>query len=148
MALFFENRNNRGRHVLGDEVFLSVQCTSTSGVPTAPDAAPVMTIYDDTGARVLQKSIPPVERYTATGLFGYMQQMNSSFATGRHWVLYTYSVSTNQRNNLDTFEVVTGGNVAGQVISLHYVEQRDSQDWIIGQCDSGTLVYNRGPKIT
>jgi len=142
--LFFQERNYRGRKVLGDEIPLGVQCTSTSGVPSAPTAAPVMTIYSDAGTKIVQKSLPPSDKYGATGLFGVNQPLNSSFATGRYWVLYTYAVSGNNRNALDSFEVVGGGSTSGQRIAMAWMDRPDGNDWLISQTNQGSIQMDRG----
>ena len=136
-----------GRRVLGDEIFLRVQCMNSSKQPAAPDAAPTVSIYNESGTRILTKSIPPLERYSTTGFFGYMQQLNSLFAVGRYAVYYSYTVSATQGDpGDDNFEVMGGGNTAGQVISMMYLDRPDS-DFILAQLDSGATSINRGPHI-
>lgn len=137
----------RGRKILGDEILLGVQCKS-AGTPTAPDAAPTMKIYTEAGAAVLSKAIPPLDRYSATGLFEYMQPLNSSFAAGRYFVRYTYVISgATKAAPIDSFEIVAGGSADGMYNALFYLDRPDGNDWVLGTTDQGTLTNNRGPHV-
>lgn len=131
----------RGRGILGDELFLGVQCSD------APDAAPEMRIYTEAGVLVTTKQLPPLDR-SATGLFGYMLPLGTGFSTGRHYARYTYAVSGDQRSELDAFEILPGGHADGQIISMAFLERPDGNDWIIAQDDMGTgpRIF-RGPRV-
>ena len=133
--------------VLGDEIFLGVQCVNASGTPTAPDAAPTMHIATAAGVKVLSKSIPPQDKFNATGWFGYMQPLNSSFSTGRHFVRYSWAISSTQFVLVDHFEILAGGSTDGQYVSLFYLDRPDGQDYVLGQTDQGTMTVNRGPHV-
>lgn len=136
-----------GRRVLGDEISLAVQCKNGSGTPSAPTAAPTYRVYTEAGTNVVNGSLPPIERYTATGLFGRMLPLNSSFSTGRHYVRYAYAISGTNYVDTECFEVVAGGNVSGQHIAMHYIERPDGQDWILTQTDQASVTLNRGPRL-
>lgn len=137
----------RNRSRLGREIRIGVQCRNASRTPSAPDAAPAYRIYSEAaGAAVVTGSLPPTERYTATGLFEYMQRLTSAFATGRYYVRYTYAVSSTQFVDFDSFEVTAGGDVSGMVNSMFFLDRPDS-DWIVATLDSGTVTINRGPKL-
>lgn len=140
----------RGRKAIGEEIMLGLQCVNSTGVPTAPDAAPTMKIYTSSGAGVLvlSKAIPPREQFTATGLFEYEQPLNSSFSTGRHVVRYTYSISsTAYVGEPDFFEIVAGGSSNGMKDALFCLDRPDQRDWVLTTTDMGTLAANRGPKV-
>ena len=138
----------RGTRILGDEIMLGCSCDPGNGVPTAPDSAPTMRIYDSTGTLVVGKTIPPLDKFSSTGLFSYMQPLNSSFATGRYVVRYSYVISgTTYTPEFDVFEIVAGGNAAGQGISMFYLDRPDQNDFILAQTDSGSLTISRGPRI-
>ncbi len=137
----------RNRSRLGQEIRIGVQCRNGSRTPSAPDAAPTFRIYPEAaGAAVITGSLPPTERYTATGLFEYMQRLTSAFSAGRYYVRYAYAISAVQYVDFDAFEVTAGGNTAGMFLSLMFLDRPDS-DWIIGQLDMGTISINRGPHV-
>lgn len=138
----------RGRKILGDEIYLGVQCVNASGTPTAPDAAPTMHICTSAGVKVLSKQIPPQDKFSATGWFGYMQPLNSSFATGRYFVRYSWAISsTTYTTQPDTFEIVAGGSSYGQYVSMFYLDRPDGNDFFLGQTDQGSVTVNRGPRV-
>jgi hypothetical protein len=136
----------RGRKKLGDEIFLAVQCRNGSNTPTAPDAAPLMTVYNESGTKIISKAIPPIDRYTATGLFGIMLPLNSVWSAGRYAVYYNYLIAATQFSGSDNFEITAGGDAAGQVISLFYLDRPDV-DWLVYQTDMGNTTINRNPHI-
>lgn len=134
-----------GRKRLGEQIRLGVQCApGNTRTPTAPDAAPTFRIYTEAGVNVVNGSLPPREKFTVTGLFEYMRQLNSLFSTGRHYVRYQYAISSTNYVALDAFEIVTGGDTGGQVISMEFLDTPAS-DWILFQTDSGNTGINRGP---
>lgn len=138
----------RGSKVLGDEIPLGVQCANPAGVPTAPDAAPVMKVYTNAGVLVRSMSIPP-DKGGATGLFSYMLPLNSLFSTGRHFVRYSYLILgvTYVPDDIDVFVINPGGSADGEFLSLHYMDRPDQQDWVLGQTSQGVLTAARGPQI-
>jgi len=138
-----------GRKPLGTEIPLYVQCTSTAGAPTAPDAAPTMKIYaQGGGSPVVSKSLPPLERYTATGLFRYMQMLTSAFSAGLYYVRFDYQTSGTAKSAQGTFEVTAGGDANGMVNSAFFLDRPGSgQDWILFTTDGGQVSLNRGPNV-
>lgn len=136
----------RGRKILGDEIRLGVQCRNASRTPSAPTAAPQMRIYAEAGTLVLSKAIPPTEKSVVTGLFEYMQPLNSSFSAGRYYARYTWSVSGTDFVDWDCFEIKPGGDASGQYIALAFLDRPDA-DWIVAQHDMGGVVVNRGPRV-
>jgi hypothetical protein len=145
--LFLDDSYYYGAYVLGDHVPVSMVCTSTAGVPSAPTAAPTMSIYTDDGTLVLSRSIPPLLRYTQTGLFHYDQPLNSSFSTGRYVVRFDYVVSGSNRAALGCFVVRAGGHTSGQHIAMAYIDRPDQNDWIVTQTDQGSVKIHRGPSL-
>lgn len=138
----------RGRAVIGAEIMLGCSCDPGNGVPTAPDSAPTMSVYTEAGALVASKQIPPLDQFSSTGLFEYMLPLNSSFSVGRHVVRYSFVISgTTYTTDLDTFEIVAGGDNSGQFLSLFYLDRPDGNDFILGQTEMGSLTIGRGPKV-
>lgn len=105
-----------------------------------------MKLYTAAGTLVLTKSLPPVERYIATGLFEVMQPLNSSFAVGRYYARYTWTVSATDFVGVDCFEIVAGGDADGQYTSAFFLmAQSGDADWILANTDQGTQNLGRGP---
>lgn len=138
----------RCRKALGEEILLSVQCLDSNLAPVAPDSAPTMTVRDNAGTVVRSLAIPPLDRYGTTGMFAYMLPLNSAFATGRHFVQYSYVVSgTTCVEDPDVFEIVGGGDENGMKNAMFCDDRPDQRDFILTSTDMGTLAANRGPKI-
>ncbi len=144
----------RGRYFLGDEIPLGVLTTDSSGVPALPDACPTMKIYSSTG-QVTQgwlpgglggtsSLVPVLDRYGATGLFGVRLLLGPAFSTGLYTVKYSWTVSAVRGAELDTFEVLPGGDIKGNAISMFFHRQAQA-DFIVREQDSGRLLANRNP---
>ncbi len=135
---------DRGRLALGHEILLGVQCTDANGSPVAPDAAPVMKIFSQTGTLYINRPIPAQDKARLTGLFAYRQFLDVTFAVGLYTVLYTWTAGGFTTSAIDTFEILSGGNSGGEFISLHFHE--GTQDnYVIGQTNAGNIPRYRNP---
>ena len=136
-----------GRYRLGDLVPARIQTYDVDGVPVAPAACPTTDWYDNAGTNVMAaKSIPIQDRYGVTGVFMYEQILDARFAAGRYWILYKWSSGAFNGQELDTFEVVAGGNAQGQYISTFFID-RPHAKFLIGQTDGGVVDRIRNPKF-
>lgn len=106
-----------------------------------------MKIYTATGTAVVSKQIPPEDKFSATGWFGYMQPLNSLFTAGRHFVRYTWAISSTQYVETDCFEIVAGGDDDGQILSMFYLDRPDNNDFVLSSTDQGNTNINRGPHV-
>ncbi len=136
----------RGRHQLGVEVPLGVLCVDANGVAVAPTDAPWMEVYASTEDVIVAKRIPPLERGVVTGLFQYGLFLSSLFTEGTYTVKYNWISGGVSYAELDTFEVMPGGNAGGAVISLYFYE-RPGARFLVQQLDSGRLVRGRNPRV-
>lgn len=137
---------NRGREKLGADIRIGVQCRDGNRTPQAPTAAPTFRVYTEGGTLVTSGTVPPTERYQTTGLHEFMLPLNALFSTGRQYVRYLYAISGVNYVDVDVFEIVGGGNVAGSFNQLFHLDRPDS-DWIIGVTEQGNVSLNRGPRI-
>lgn len=136
-----------GTFILGQFVPLTVQCRTGAGVPVAPAAAPVLSIYSagsDTPV-VDGISLPPKNKPTRTGGFEIQQRLTSAFAVGHYTVRYQWT-STSVFARTDTFEVVAGGDSKGANAGIEYYPRPDSS-WIVTQGDGGTYSLRRNPSL-
>lgn len=136
----------RGRFQLGQEVVLGLLTTNTSGVPTAPDAAPTFKVWGPDETVVASGKVPALDRYQVTGMFRHILFLGSPFAVGLQSVVYNYLLSGSPRIAIDTFEVVAGGNILGAVQSLH-VFHRPHGEFVVQQLSSGAVAKNRNPRV-
>lgn len=138
----------RGRYILGSWVPLEVQCRNGSFVPTAPDAAPTVTVYASGSDTPVVDSLkmPPKDKPTRVGYFGVTQHLTGSFAVGHYTAHYKYEISASARAHSDTFEIVAGGSAHAQATGLQFYRRPDS-DWIVAHQDTGSFRLRRNPRL-
>lgn len=136
----------RGRYQLGDEAVIGVLCRNGSGTPVAPDAAPTAKVYNSTGTKVAELSIPPKDIARATGLFEHFVRLGSDFAAGVYSVVYSWSASGYTGGDVDWFEIAPGGDEAGTVISMTYFETANAGH-LVQQLDSGRIKTGKNPYV-
>lgn len=134
----------RGRKQLGQEIVLGVQCTDSNGSPVAPDAAPTMKIYSQTGTLYANRQIPAQDKARIPGLFADKEFLNSTFAVGQFTAVYTWAVATVKFSATDDFEILPGGNAGGEFISLHF-HQGTQDNFVTGQTNAGYIPRYRNP---
>jgi hypothetical protein len=103
--------------------------------------------------------LPAIDRYVTAGLFSFALSLGSSFLPvpiGNYRVVYTYSLGTYTGLVEDSFEVVDGGNSAGNILSAYYyrtpntdylVYQTDNGQNIGGHSVEGRILAGRNPRI-
>lgn len=139
----------RGRYQLGDEARIGVQCTDSGGTPAAPDAAPTITVYSSSGAKIVEnKAIPPKDRARATGFFEHFVRLGSDFAAGFYTVLYKWATGGGAFNGraVDHFEILPGGSADGTVLALHYFDAGHAQ-FLVQQTDAGLVKAGKNPRV-
>lgn len=142
-----------GQHQLGEHIYLNCTTVNGSRTPVAPDAAPTITVFDNTGTLLLTaKKIPAVNKDRYTGVFGYNLFIGNNahvplakaFVVGKYFVRYDWEISSTAGMNLDCFDVVAGGNASGAVVSMELFSQPHG-DHLVMQLDSGKIVAGRNP---
>lgn len=134
-----------GRFRLGETVRVPVlgdRATASYDVNTPP----VCTIYDGSGAKVLHALMPPADPYgAAKRLFALLVRLGSAFAAGRYRVAFNFTTADETTGlKVAHFDVVPGGNAAGNVIAMAYY-QRPQATWLVLRTDADTRVLARNP---
>lgn len=134
-----------GTFQLGDTVDVRVQTKTGALVPTNPDAAPTYKIYKDADSSTTATgSLPIQDKWGTTGVFLGNVFLDSAFSAGTFCVLVQWAISSTAGSEILTFEIVSGGDARGEVISLYPYSKRDSE-FLVWQTNSGHLVTGRGP---
>lgn len=133
-----------GRKQLGQVVSLWCQTVNTSFVPTNPSAAPVARIYNSAGATVLTQKLPIIDSGDTDGLFSYPLFLDGRFADGNYDVLFTYTVGSDNLQQMARFEVIAGGAAKGTVQAMFTYRRPESQ-LIVEETDAGILTARRNP---
>ena len=135
-----------GKYLQGDMVRGSVWTLDGSGVPILPDEAPRM-VVSDVLVSVLSKKIPITDSVKTTGYFLYDLCLDSSFPVGEYFLQFLYEHSgTIRSSELDTFEVVAGGNASGRGIAMTFFKP-PTNEYIIVQTDTGIVKRFRNPEV-
>ena len=137
---------NRGRFQLGQFVTLGVQCTDVNDTPTLPTAPPQMEIWQGSTIVIAAKEIPIVDRYRITARFGFRQPLDGRFAAGTYLASYTYTVGSLGVFEIDSFEVVAGGNADGAAIAMTQFDRPHAR-FLIWQTDMRKILYGRSPRL-
>lgn len=133
------------RYRVGDYVPLIVQCSNTTGSPAAPTAAPLLTIYNQSGTAVVTAAkMPPMDKPTQTGAFKIEQRVTSAFSTGFYDAYIDWAVAGNTQNHTEKFQVVAGGDASGAYLGTFWYPRPDS-NWIVAKQEDGQYERRRNP---
>lgn len=137
---------NLGRKQLGDWLVLDVLTTSLI-TPTAPTAAPVVTIYNSAGTSVgTTWKMPPMQLGRRTGLFLIRILLNSSFSAGHYTGVITCTTGGNSFMATFNFTVAANGNAKGAYQQLYHFDCPNFE-YIVGQTEDGTLEWRKNPRV-
>jgi hypothetical protein len=134
-----------GRFTLGQWVPLTAIATTGAMTPGWPAAAPVFSVYDGAGGRVLSGTMPPLDLARLVGSFAYLLRMNSAFDAGHYLATITFTLGGTPYSVENRWEVVAGGNADGGLVSLHHY-QRPHATFILGRLDSDQRYIARNPE--
>ena len=139
-----------GRFQLGDWIPFGVNCKTAAFVAGAPTTAPTLTVFDSNFATTGLPAgvrLPPKGDPIVTGQFELERQLDSNYSAQMYTALIEYTIGAHSGTELHTFEVVGGGNSAGNYVGLHYYDQPHVR-FMIGQLDGGTLEARRNPQVS
>lgn len=134
-----------GRFQLGDVLPLLLVTRDASLTPQVPTVPPAVTIWSSS-AKVEKHEMPMIERFITDGMFLARVFLGSAYSTGLYTVSYNYAVGSYQGVETDSFEILPGGSVDGNVMSMYFY-RRPQADFIVQGLDSGKIVQGRNPSI-
>lgn len=138
---------NLGRKQLGDWIVLDVKTTSVI-TPTAPTAAPVVSIYDSTGTSVgTTWKMPPIQLNVRTGYFQIRILLTSAFSAGKYVGVVTCTVGGSSFMATFNFTVLANGNAKGAYQSLHHFDCPHFE-YLVGQTEDGTIEWRKNPRAS
>jgi len=135
---------NLGRFKLGQFVPIAVTCLSEE-TPYAPTAAPTVTIYDASSARVLSSVMPVVDKVPAPGFFVLDVLLNSDFSAGHYSVAINYVANSTSCLVVMHFEVLPIGNANGAVISQFFYERPQAR-FLVQKLSSAARRFLKNPR--
>ena len=132
-----------GRMSLGERVPIALQVVNASGVPTDPDDAPLVEIYDSTGTLQSSHRLEPLGK---TGLFGYSVFLGVGHEIGWHCYRITWAVSSSNRARLGVFHTTQGGQVKGPVVALTSYD-RPHASYLVSETEEGYIEFYKNPQL-
>jgi hypothetical protein len=129
---------------LGDEATVEFNVTNSSGAPSVPDAAPTVRIYNSSGTKVSEFTVPPKD--DQTGFFAHFIRLGRDFTSGIYSWRATWAVSSVDGIADGYFRIIPGGDPDGAVISMHYLKASDRPK-LIYQTDAGILKRGSNPRM-
>ncbi len=130
---------------LGDEASIAFQVRNASGTVSSPDAAPTVRVYNSSGTKVAQFTVPPKDREDATGWFGHFVRLGSEFSSGLYSWRASWEVSSVAGVASGMFRVIGGGSAAGTVIAMQWFANATGKQ-IVWQTDSGEVRRGKTPR--
>ena len=124
-----------GRFRRGDEVTIGI---TLAGIPDSP---PLATLYGPTGQAEASYYMP-----TSDGLEFSVSPMVGAWPLGTFSVSIAYSIGGVAASLGMSFDVVSGGDSGGSVISMH-VHSRPESNYVVAQLSSGVVVQGRNPHL-
>ena len=134
-----------GRHQLGTWLDITLQCLDLNGIAVMPTYVPVLKVWS-ASALVLNQEMPLVDKQIQVGLFCYHLFLGDVFAEGPYSYDTVYIHGGAVFMNTGRFDVIAGGNVDGQTLSVHYYH-RPHADFIVSQVESGKLLKGKSPRV-
>jgi len=104
-----DSLGNLGAFAVEATVPLACPCTTTAGVPVAPDAAPTYIVLNAAGTTIASGTLSSSDTASKTGLrTGTLTAAASAgFAAGNTYrIRYDYAVSSTARQIMESFSVI------------------------------------------
>jgi hypothetical protein len=134
-----------GRYLAGDVLPLVLLAKNSAKTPAKPTTAPAYTVYNAAGTAVATGAFPLWNSLVQAGLFRLLLRLNATFPAGRYDVIVSYAISGVTVAQQFRFEVVAGGHVDGNIISLARLDTANR--WLVAQKDSGKLDAYRNARM-
>lgn len=136
-----------GRFQVGKEITYRFLTRNGNGSPVAPDDAPLAFVYDGSGNTISAASKVPSEDYPLkTGLFEGRIFLDERFSTGKYSIRISWVISGTEYSTTMFFEIIPGGDGAGQITSMYY-HQRPNASFVVNGRDSGRIYKGKNARV-
>ena len=142
-----------GRYQLGDSVIIPLVTSDSQDIPFPPDFMPtarIVPVGPGAAGQVWEVPVLPLDPPDVfLGSFVLTSRLSPYPAVpiGRYTVRIDYSIDSVKYVRTATFDVTTGGDASGGVISLKET-RRPPGSAVVAQLSSGVLVSGRNPRVT
>lgn len=135
---------DRGDVQLGAEVPITVQCKA-GVIPTTPDFAPVLSLYDADGALIERRVMAADNQTQVPGLFRSQLFLNALYEAGPVTGHIQWQINGAPYGETVWFRILPGGNANGSVVAATFV-RRPAGTYIVWEADSGTILRGTNPR--
>ena len=134
------------RYQLGERATFSFQIDA-SQTPVSPSSAPTLRIYNGSGTKIKELTIPPLDTDNVTGLFQHFVPLNDNFVVGVYSWRASATVAGADWVAEGMFEIVAGGGQDGAVTSLFFLDN-PAVSHLLYQVDGDDgVLLARNPRI-
>lgn len=134
------------RYQLGERFAATLQ-VDASQTPALPSSAPTLRIYNQTGAKIKELTIPPLDANEVTGLFQHFVPLNDDFSVGTYSWRASATVAGADWVDNGLFDIVAGGGQDGAVTSLFFLDN-PAVSHLLYQVDGDDgVLLARNPRI-
>lgn len=134
-----------GRQQLGSVLDIYLQCVDSADTPSIPTNPPQLKVRSGT-TLVMHAEMPVIEKNVRTGRFCYPLRLGGQFAAGQYNFTCFYKVSTFHGFLNGTFEIIAGGNAAGQALNMYFFD-RPHADFVVYGSEFGAIFRGRNPTV-
>ena len=135
-----------GRQQIGTWMHVLLQCVNSDGEAAMPDAVPVIKVWSGS-ALILDAEMPVFDKSIQVGLFRYPIFFGELYSTGSHVMKLFYVTGGVGVSEERRFDLIAGGNDAGQVLGMIFFHRPDSNS-ILYQTEDGRIRRGRNPRVS
>ena len=135
-----------GRFRQGDTIVLPLNATDSAPNGVVLTRPPNVKVFDASGNLLLSGMVPAFDTLRSVALFEYRLQLGTAFPAGRYLAAFSYTASGSQFLKSVAFDVLPGGDPAGQIVSMYFL-QRPHADILVQKTDAGKRYFKRAPYL-
>lgn len=135
---------------LGDTITLAVvtKVGTHGGAASVPTGQVTAKIYKGDGSLKETVTLAVRDKPNSTGLF-WKRHLLGNIQTGAYiaddyFIIYSWLISAKTYTQIETFEIVAGGDVKGSVVAMEGVQHPDKTG-VIFQDEDSNVQYGRNP---
>lgn len=131
-----------GYYQRGDEVFIPIFTSSKLGEKIAPDNAPIVLLFNSTGALEKQFTAPKIGKVTDIFHFGAEYFLKSGISSGKYTAIIAYDKNPDFYIRVVYFDVYDSGDNHGSPVSMIAVKFENAS-YVMSQLSSGSIIRGR-----
>lgn len=131
-----------GYYQRGDEVFININTKSRLGEKISPDNAPLILLFNSTGALEKQFTAPKIGKVADIFHFGAEYFLKSGVSSGKYTAIIAYDKNPDFYIYPVYFDVYDSGDNHGSPVSMIAVKFENA-NYVVSQLSSGSIIRGR-----